>query len=280
MTMGHSNQCSPRLLYDNASRTLWHASSSRDRLCIEASQPSVSLATLLEGGRRLTTKERRKLAVILSHSMLHFCDSPWLSKEWSKEHIEFFARAKGIDLERPYLTTNFEPFCPQNDLDTAFRVHQNPSVLALGILLLEIELCASIESFRSDKDLSPEGLPNVNTDLFTAERLLGEKVDDIYEGYKGAIQACLRCDFVGPQQSKSLEDEDFRQAVYEHIVEPLEAELYHACKIRPNELGLDEFRKEEPKPVKHERRDSKFSRSTSYPPNVVRPIIHIGSLGI
>jgi len=254
---GRTASCCPQLYFDDDAGVLYHMKSIRQSTYIEASQPTQSLANLLGGKREFNLKERRILAVILAHSMLHFCESPWMSREWNKEHITFFRKARdrreGIDvfdLSRPWLSPSFdENACVgEDDVSQLYRIHPNPSVLALGILLLEIELNAGIEKYRDAEDA--EKLPqsfssNSNADLFVAQRLIDPDsqdhvLDRLCDAYCKAINACLYCQFVEPGTSTSLDDEDFRQAVYANIVRPLEDELWHSFpKLTPESIGLE-----------------------------------------
>jgi len=240
---GLGNTYCPRMLFDGV--TLSHMQPTRQTMSIEASEPSTSLATLLASQRKFTLREKRILAVILAHSMLRFCESPWMGQEWSKHQLSFFKSSKqgDFDLERPWLSPDFANPCATEDFDELSGIHPNPSVLALGILLLEIELGDVLESFREAGDLSPEGLENCDTAFFTAFRVWENKLDNAYWGYKAAVEACLRCDFFEREDGRplSLEDEDFHEAIYEHIVQPLETELWIACRVRPEEIGLESF---------------------------------------
>jgi len=231
------------MLFDGM--TLSHMRPTRQTLDIETSEPSTSLATLLAGQRKFNLREKRILAVILAHSMLHFCESPWTNQEWSKHHVSFFKRSKqgDFDLERPWLSPDFANPCVTEDVDKLNSMHPNPSVLALGILLLEIELGDVLESFREACDLSPEGLENCDTAYFTAYRVWENKLDNAYWGYRAAVEACLKCNFFEREDGGplSLEDKDFHEAVYEHIVQPLEKELWIACRVKPEEIGLESF---------------------------------------
>lgn len=239
MKRAQSHKCCPHIQFDG--EALSQAKPSLNRNSIVGSEPAVTLDELLRGRKKFTLRERRILAVILANSLLHFCDSPWLSKEWSKKHVSFFYKAKDfLDLKRPYLAIQFDEPEPAEDPDEMFRLHPNSSILALGILLLEIEICATIESQRCPDDLSEDGTVNVNTDLTTALRLYEETVDNLFVDYRNAIRACLDCNFIeDPEQSTSLEDESFRQAVCEHIVAPIENELLRGFNIRPEDIGLE-----------------------------------------
>ncbi|KAF2133134.1 hypothetical protein P153DRAFT_392987 [Dothidotthia symphoricarpi CBS 119687] len=238
--------CSPKLLFDGG--CLWHVSSrpsprsSLPTLTIQAQEVDASLASLLRGDRKLRLKEKRILSVILANSLLHFCESPWLSKKWSKEHISFFVSPGQRDLEirRPYLSTRFQDIRIEDESDALYRLHPNPAILALGILLLEIELNSPIEHRRGDEDLNADGTPTINTDHFAALRLFEDMSDDLYVNYQQAVSACLNCDFYDEDTMEpSLDNPDFRQAVYKAIVRPLEQELHSAYELTLDDLGLD-----------------------------------------
>jgi hypothetical protein len=233
-------KCCTKWLFDGS--VLYKLQPSRDRLFVQASHPGTSLADLLLGEIKLKLRERRILAVILAHSMLHFSDSPWLSKHWNKSHLTFFQCASKnglqLDVHRPWISTQFENGEIPENTEDGYRVHPNPSVLALGILLLEIELRAGIEQSRTEEDLSPSGEVDCNTDLFTAERLLESNCNDVFERFRKAVDGCLKCDFVDEGASTSLDDDNFRQAIYDNIVLPLEEELEIGFSLTPEDLGL------------------------------------------
>jgi hypothetical protein len=236
-----SSKCCARWIFNG--KDMERLQPSRDKLFVETLHPGTSLANLLLEKRTFTLREKRILAVILAHSMLHFCDSPWLSRYWDKNHLSFFKRTslKGsrLDFQRPWISTQFETSTPPEDVDELYRIHKNPSVLALGILLLEIELRVGIEESTTEDDLSPAKGIDCNTTLFTAERLLETHCHDMFERFRKALDACLKCDFIEDGAPTSLDDEDFRQAVYENIVVPLEEELYIGFGLKPEDLGLE-----------------------------------------
>jgi len=187
----------------------------------------------------MSLKEKRILAVIIAHGILSFCESPWLDRNWDKQHISFYGHSaadESIDLTRPFLSTNFQDSTQASQNQSPFlALHPNPAILALGILLLELEICEPIESHWLEEDLD-NGQPNSNTNLTAAERLLVKSVDDLYESYRMAIEGCLNCNFALLQGKMSLENENFREQVYENIVAPLEDELWHGWKLTPDDL--------------------------------------------
>jgi hypothetical protein len=66
------------------------------------------------------------------------------------------------------------------------------------------------------------------------------KSDDIYRNHRQAVYACLNCNFYEEETMEpSLDKPEFRQAVYDNIVRPLEQELHTAYELTPDDLGLD-----------------------------------------
>jgi hypothetical protein len=214
-------------MYDDGE--LWHTASSK-RQEVEASHPGVTLASLL--GQKLSLKNKKTLSLTLAASLLHF---PWQDHAINKDSISFF----DLDLSKPFTDLSLEEKSADEDPDANFMICPNRSLLALATMILELELGQKIESFYLEDDLF-DGEPNVNTDFFTANRLLKEKNDDLYDGVREAIDACLSCNF--GVESLSLDDSDFRQAAYERIVLPLEEELDRGFGMSSQPLGLDERR--------------------------------------
>ncbi|KAF2502332.1 hypothetical protein BU16DRAFT_612009 [Lophium mytilinum] len=218
MEVAYENECKLRMLFD--SNQLFRAKSLSQHRGLGQ---GTSLGKLLREKRKLTLKQKRVLAVVLAHAMLQYHGSPWMSDEWSKDQVEFFCDQSGCDtlnIQRPYISTHFLESSGQA-VTPDYALHQYPAVLALGIMLLEIHLGDTIESRRKpDEDCGKDGRVNVNTNLFTAHRILKDSCDDMYGNYSNAIRACLdQSIFLG------MDEDDFRQALYSNIVAPLEEEL-------------------------------------------------------
>lgn len=224
---------------------LWRARPRRRSLCVAEPEVLTPLDRLLQdSAMKMSLKQKRILAVVIAHAVLNFCESPWLNEVWDKRHISFYGQSTGngsLDFTRPYLSTNFrDPTKHPKDQSIYLTLHRSPAILALGILLLEIELCEPIESHWVDEDLT-HGKPNSNTNLIAALRLLEHSVDQFYERYWMAIKACLKCDFALLEEEMSLENEIFRQQAYEKIVVPLEDELFHGYGLTVDQLTADQL---------------------------------------
>jgi hypothetical protein len=219
---------------------LWQIPSLKNELVGLGAHPTISLRTLLEEGHlkegspTFKPKDKRILAVVLAHSLLQLCGGPWLSKEWDNESIFFLHRPTDqtlLDIHGPYISTHFKTLQSQaNEGSTGgsdrHALYNHPSILALGILLLEIETGKTIEPAPEDCD-PDTGRPNVNTAWTTASRIIKDPdvCDRVYQDFRSVIEACLESDkFL--TTGKTLDDLSFRKKVYENIVAPLEDELF------------------------------------------------------
>lgn len=229
-----------------ANGTLWRTRPRKRRLSepglngVEASpEVSTSLKDLLEHnmGVKMSLKERRTLAVIVAHAVLYFCNSPWLDKHWSKKHIFFLTKASSdeVIVSKPFLSTVFGDEEQHTDDDDELQIlHSHLPILALGILLLELELCEPLEDKFEAGDREA-GVPIANVNLFVAQRLLDRADGNIYGKYRNAIDQCLRFDAY-PMLSEADHDA-FRHEVYRKIVQPLEEELQHGFDDAWNDLN-------------------------------------------
>ncbi|OJD30643.1 uncharacterized protein BKCO1_5800013 [Diplodia corticola] len=225
------------------SDTLWHKARKQSTRIME---PCVTLDQLLRDETSRKLKERRVLAVLLAHSLLHLSNDSWLKDEWDKTHISFFSSAPDQLNLKPYLTTDFQALAESND-GSGMQLHPSPAILALGIVLLELQIWATIESRRLPEDLTDDGSVNVNTNLMTAERVFRDADDEIFENYRAAVRACLDCDFLDEHGvDVDFNDDGFRTLVYENIVAPLERELYQGWKMKPKDLLTPKMERSEP----------------------------------
>lgn len=115
------------------------------------------------------------LMVIMANAFLHLQGGPWSTRtrDWSKAKI-CLPKANNqetLNTARSYLCAQCIPYnelqqSPKLDGPAAsLHIHPLPSLLALGILLLEIELGRPIESQRSADHPDNTGIFNVGSDL-------------------------------------------------------------------------------------------------------------------
>lgn len=183
--------------------------------------------------KRWLAKEKAILAVVLAHSLLQLHESEWLHRYWSKRHISFlrdrgfnFTKSARFNLERPYVSTKisrFEAPCefePAND-SISLANHPVPSLLALGVLLLELHLNSSI-------DVEPT---NLRSHLL---ELLHECGDDItmVPSYHQVICFCIYLSPLPPTRtSRSFDNAGFRDWYYHQVIEPLEDILHENFEV-------------------------------------------------
>ncbi len=148
---------------------------------------------------------------------------------------------RGIYVDEPFLSTDLT-------LSTAeprrsFQTHPYPELLALGIMLIEIELRTPIEVFRQRDHFSIDGQPHANTDHLAARYIFNNEVSwkshrfDSYKRVKQAIKACLEADSFMPQTN---DINALRTAIYRNIVTPLQVqyESWDEDSMRPVDINF------------------------------------------
>ena len=128
---------------------------------------------------------------------------------------------------QPFLTTNFA----ESDQETpsARRPLRQSKVRALGIMLLELELGATIESHRPVNFLNSQQRPNIYTDLSTAQLLVPQdsekdkifKARQTYNVLREIIRKCL----YAPEFNTCRNDNHERSIVYREIPTPIQSAL-------------------------------------------------------
>lgn len=212
--------------------TVWQLRSQPRRTRFVETMPAVSLQTLLLGSAPLSLKVKRRLALIFANSLLQLHEDSWLGRDWNKEKILFFYESiDKPDYLRPYITTNFQNLRSSSDLTIPKLniFHPNLSILALGILLIELHTKKPIEFYRSANDLTNDQDANANTDLSVADRVV-KSLEDCSFNYKRAIQACLDTPWTAAGERVSLDDPVVVSGMYEDVVRPLEDEIAYLFK--------------------------------------------------
>ncbi|KAL8702926.1 MAG: hypothetical protein Q9201_003906 [Fulgogasparrea decipioides] len=171
---------------------------------------------------RLTRRARLQLAVILASTILQLHTTPWLESNWSGNHIQFY----GGSLDHPYVSKAFaEP-----GRATAGEVCEqfcgpirNRSLFGLGVLLLELAEKKPLDTYKNREQPVPF------EDFIIASQRLQNLADEEGPGYVEAAQACIFCNFGSKAKELDLDNDSFRQAVYEDVILPLERELEYFC---------------------------------------------------
>ncbi|KAI5781744.1 hypothetical protein DFH27DRAFT_580293 [Peziza echinospora] len=215
--------------------------------------PTVSLAQLLaewqSKGLQPTQKQRFQLAVQLATSVLQLHDTDWLSEGWGKDDIFFSAKelppnsppnyiSSEVRLDKPMVKRQFggssAPIPVLIDQDSP--IYCNRFLFSLGVLLVEINFWASIESLYSEHMTSQGKIPDQNSSIATQNHHLSDaKADQTIKAwwsklqdnnadgmFLDAVQACVNGMCLKGNQ---LLDDKFKSQVWHRVVTPLKKHL-------------------------------------------------------
>lgn len=187
----------------------------------------VTLEEVLEGKKGLrpliSLAEKVKLALAIASSVLQLSKTPWLPEPLTRKNVHFFRRGDSLSYEHLFLQRKL-PECSVKSSSNGSESEScsfsnNPTLFALGMLLLEIILGSSLDQLWQADDEGPDGeSDSLIRDLIVANRMLEQRVALINPAYKAVVERCIGC-----TESKGLDEEDFRQTVYNGVVMELEA---------------------------------------------------------
>ncbi|KAL9484102.1 hypothetical protein ACSS6W_002891 [Trichoderma asperelloides] len=181
----------------------------------------VSLKDSLEsqsGQAPPTYKQRLRLAVFVAKSILQFYKTPWLPEVPSSRDIFFIQSGSFSYYDRPFLMAKNDKLEGKSRTVSLIR---NPTLLALGVLLIELIRGQTIESLRAPEELLEDALYPLSI-YMTARRLLGE-ISQASSNYGSAVRRCIDGEF--QEKDINLENEDARHDVYCGVVALLEEDL-------------------------------------------------------
>ena len=186
--------------------------------------PVISLRDVLENEDNtlhLPYRDRLQLAVVISSNILQLHGSPWLPDTIRSHDILFIRKHNYPIYDRPFVMKQL----PNNDLTIGkdgecIPPLCNPTLLSLGILLIELILGKTFDSLRTPRD--PVASSNLLVDYMVAQRLVGQ-VRMASSNYGTAVTRCIGGDL--HKDSYCLDSEDFCQEVYSGVVALLERDL-------------------------------------------------------
>ncbi|KAL8977626.1 MAG: hypothetical protein Q9205_006610, partial [Flavoplaca limonia] len=201
----------------------------RAKPVIKSQSLARSLEDLLESSRQpgdnsLSLKERLQIAVVLASSVLQLDGTSWLKTCWRSSDIYFHtddSQPQGVARPSRFPCLSWQP-CYYNTLPPAesFRFHnhmiRNDTLLALGLVLIELCFSRTLTEMRKPEDLdSKETL----TELRTATRLYPRVYTEMGPLYGDVVRRCLFQTF--DVRELSLDTEEVQQKVLEDVVAPL-----------------------------------------------------------
>ncbi|RSL79564.1 hypothetical protein CEP51_007264 [Fusarium floridanum] len=230
-------------------------------------RPSISLGQLLgemcDSANGLTEKMKEVLSWLLAKAVWQYYSSPWMHEPWNKESVHFLFEKRrtgrgeelsAIFVNEPVLSVSIVPnprgteankTCQQltppgkkpcRPLLFGRPLHPIPKILALGVMLVEIQLGRPMESLYGTPEWSrycPKGKANPNTNFKICRDLIAgpDFFADISDPLEKLIRDCIRPNnlFVPPHIK---DEEDIREALY-GLVNRLEVYL---SKRKPNNV--------------------------------------------
>ncbi|KAK3946400.1 hypothetical protein QBC46DRAFT_5330 [Diplogelasinospora grovesii] len=189
---------------------------------------TVSLRQVLESppGKLppLTYRDRVRLAVVISSSVIQLHHTPWLPDRLRSEDIVFIQRDNAPLYEHAFVVKRV----PDRDHTTAASptkasVWYNPTMLSLGILLIELVLGKPVHETAASGKLESDIL----SDYDAAQPLLHKVEQMAGSNYGSAVRRCLHCHTY--EYDLSLENEGFRHDVYSGVVALLGQDLEKCC---------------------------------------------------
>ncbi|KAL4898870.1 hypothetical protein BDW74DRAFT_184294 [Aspergillus multicolor] len=199
-----------------------------------------------------TYAAKRVLGVVLARSVLHLLDGPWIPRTFGIDDISLFCR---LEKERPFplfnkvfVSTRFEAgAAPPTSKTGGYSVHPFPTILALAIVLMEIELGDDLAELYTQ----PEFATLKRRHFELAKRLLRECQMRFHEsGLLRAINFCIDRNaflpFANTKIDLLFDNQDFVTTFYAKAVRPLEDDLIQGAKWTWDEVrwlqreGFDE----------------------------------------
>ncbi|KAI3328088.1 hypothetical protein HD806DRAFT_485041 [Xylariaceae sp. AK1471] len=172
----------------------------------------------------LSTEDRLQLAVVISSSILQLHGSPWLARAISSQDIFFIQKHSYPIYGQPFLIRKL-PDDNSSSVEETPDTHlkRNPTLLALGVLLIELFLGETIDSLRTPKERSLS-CTDLLLNYMTVKRLI-ERVRGASSNYATAITRCVDGELHSSELT--LDSEDFCHDIYSGVVSLLENDVAH-----------------------------------------------------
>jgi len=186
----------------------------------------------------LSRADRFAVAAAAAWAVLYLAGSPWIDPDWTAREGLLLLR----EADSRHFTTI--PYAFQPDLgaqragnasyaaveETEAGIMRHKTLFALGVLLIELCLNATLEELRQEirsnslyasmgLSVPFDGLDDYKVANAYIERVYRE-AGDLF-GY--AVQRCLRCEFPGRDVTKTFQFEQFRADFFHGVVAPVQA---------------------------------------------------------
>lgn len=200
--------------------------------------PSVTLSSIIE---HKCVKESAILRIFIckavARAVWQLYGSGWWESYCTIDNFRFVWASTGnnsapeLHVDKPFFYNDMDEAC--DDDGKPGLSHKAPMILALGIILLEVELGIRIEKERNRSSLSMNGDIDPNTDLLVAKGLCEDDTNwSRNEHLRPIIMNCI----TGTTFRSSNTPEEIRQTLYRDVMEPLEALLADKDKVGNNNV--------------------------------------------
>jgi hypothetical protein len=182
-----------------------------------------TLHQTLHERKLIKLKDQRTLALSFAYALFQCYGSPYIHEPLQKDSIFFYALTeRDFDFGRPFLATQFarlRQLASQQNVSGSLQ-HPCPSILSLGILLIETHEGRLLGTFRKTRDAA---ISDANRELFIARREIESL--NCTENYRNAVKSCLEVPWVSAGEKVDLWEPENIWGFYEHVIYRLEREL-------------------------------------------------------
>ncbi|KAI1820533.1 hypothetical protein F4861DRAFT_54467 [Xylaria intraflava] len=192
---------------------------------------TVNLRDVFSQRHRLSLARKYHISATAASSVLFMHNTLWMPPTLTTKNVFLISRYGDVDFDKIYLGTP-----SLHGLGSSARgPNHNPSSEAagivtlyyLGIFLMEVMLWKSVYEFWDDEGVDLRGVPLEGIFDYTTARGFA-RVEEILKRiewiaspeFRKAVEHCIKCDF--NTNSLSLDNDAFRQAIYNDIVVPLQ----------------------------------------------------------
>ncbi|KAL2670014.1 hypothetical protein Neosp_014893 [[Neocosmospora] mangrovei] len=240
---------------------LFKLQSERSASLVDRTKHPVSLDQFLrDRPRNFTERTKRILAVILSSTVFHLHNTPWLDSSWNSSNVLFFQTSSSAVTLRPFIQTKLSPLdvpplhdgrehspdanesedLDPDDLDPDdfdpddmdpddWLMHRCPVLVTLAMMLLEIYFATPFDALarRYNVDLGRSQSSTKHLDVSVVFQACRTEIPENSQFYV-AVGSCLDAQVWETENGGSLNSDELRSRIYEKVVLPLETELSQA----------------------------------------------------
>lgn len=194
-----------------------------------SSKTSVKLAEIFKQRSSLSTMNRVRLALMLAWGVVQISCTDWLKGEWSRDNILLVMDP--TNKPKPYISHRFQSSRQNTQLSTLAPTIlnqlapwiMNPSLVALGVFLVEVCYNKPIEDLATVAEKNEQGKVAAHTPLLTAMRLSKVVQEELGVHYAQAVKACFRqlSEHEVDAEGKPKDSNRYARSVIREIIEPL-----------------------------------------------------------